>query len=180
MKAITLYQPWASLVAMGKKKIETRSWSTKYRGPLAIHAGMNHKNMKLIAEHPFSDVFGDVINRFPFGQVIAVCRLVDCIQVPLDGSNKLKYWASVISLFPPLTSAFKNVCIPPGYPELEFGDYTPGRFAWILDEVEMLPEPISAKGMLGLWNWEMPEVNSPVVGQRATAQGTRKGARYGG
>lgn len=38
MKAISLWQPWASLVAVGAKKIETRSWATKYRGSLAIHA----------------------------------------------------------------------------------------------------------------------------------------------
>jgi hypothetical protein len=39
VKALTLHQPWASLVAAGVKMIETRSWSTRYRGPLAIHAG---------------------------------------------------------------------------------------------------------------------------------------------
>ena len=39
MKALTLHQPWATLVAVGEKRIETRSWSTDYRGPLAIHAG---------------------------------------------------------------------------------------------------------------------------------------------
>ena len=38
MKALTLWQPWASLVALGHKRIETRCWSTKYRGDLAIHA----------------------------------------------------------------------------------------------------------------------------------------------
>jgi activating signal cointegrator 1 len=38
MKAITLTQPWATLVAIGAKRIETRSWPTNYRGPLAIHA----------------------------------------------------------------------------------------------------------------------------------------------
>lgn len=41
MKAITLMQPWATLVAIGAKRLETRSWSTNYRGPLAIHAGAN-------------------------------------------------------------------------------------------------------------------------------------------
>jgi hypothetical protein len=40
MKAITIIQPWATLIALGEKKFETRSWTTKYRGPLAIHAGM--------------------------------------------------------------------------------------------------------------------------------------------
>lgn len=39
MKALTLHQPWASLIAAGVKTIETRSWSTRYRGPLAVHAG---------------------------------------------------------------------------------------------------------------------------------------------
>ena len=38
MKAITIWQPWASLIACGAKKYETRSWPTKYRGPIAIHA----------------------------------------------------------------------------------------------------------------------------------------------
>jgi activating signal cointegrator 1 len=39
MKAITIIQPWATLIALGEKKFETRSWATKHRGPLAIHAG---------------------------------------------------------------------------------------------------------------------------------------------
>ena len=43
MKALTIQQPWASVITMGVKTIETRSWSTKYRGPLAIHAGLTQK-----------------------------------------------------------------------------------------------------------------------------------------
>jgi hypothetical protein len=39
MKGLTLTQPWATLVAIGAKRIETRSWPTRYRGLLAIHAG---------------------------------------------------------------------------------------------------------------------------------------------
>lgn len=39
MKAITIRQPWAGLIAVGEKVYETRSWPTKYRGPIAIHAG---------------------------------------------------------------------------------------------------------------------------------------------
>jgi hypothetical protein len=50
MKVLSLTQPWATLAAIGAKKIETRSWSTAYRGPLAIHAakglaGMTHEHM---------------------------------------------------------------------------------------------------------------------------------------
>ena len=40
MKALTIWQPWASLIACGAKRYETRSWATKYRGPIAIHAAM--------------------------------------------------------------------------------------------------------------------------------------------
>lgn len=49
MKAITLWQPWASLIACGAKTIETRSWGTPYRGPLAIHAS-KRMNQELIEE----------------------------------------------------------------------------------------------------------------------------------
>ena len=38
MKAITIWQPWASLLVSGRKRYETRSWATSYRGPIAIHA----------------------------------------------------------------------------------------------------------------------------------------------
>ena len=38
MKALSITQPWATLIAIGAKTIETRSWSTLYRGDLAIHA----------------------------------------------------------------------------------------------------------------------------------------------
>ena len=42
-KAISLKQPWANLVASGKKTIETRKWSTKYRGDLVICSSQNPK-----------------------------------------------------------------------------------------------------------------------------------------
>lgn len=38
MKAVSLWEPWATLVRLKIKRIETRGWSTSYRGPLAIHA----------------------------------------------------------------------------------------------------------------------------------------------
>lgn len=51
MKAITLTQPWATLVAIGAKRIETRSWATRYRGPLAIHAAKGiERGLKLQVE----------------------------------------------------------------------------------------------------------------------------------
>lgn len=52
MKALSLWQPWATLIANGAKQIETRSWSTSYRGPILIHAAKRKvlKELKELAE----------------------------------------------------------------------------------------------------------------------------------
>lgn len=57
MKTISLWQPWASLVAIKAKRIETRSWYTSYRGPLAIHAAKVFPKWvhELCCEAPFSE-----------------------------------------------------------------------------------------------------------------------------
>ena len=87
MKALTLTQPWATLVAIDAKAIETRSWWTSYRGPLAIHATKAYPlSARITAEcHiPTRDTIrGKVL---PLGAIVATCRLVDCQQVrsPLD------------------------------------------------------------------------------------------------
>ena len=60
MKALSLRQPWASLIAEGRKTIETRTWRTRYRGPLAIHA----------SARPYEDL--------PTGGIVAVTWLYGC------------------------------------------------------------------------------------------------------
>lgn len=49
MKAVTISQPFATLVALGAKTLETRSWATKHRGDLAIHAGQKSGQGSLLA-----------------------------------------------------------------------------------------------------------------------------------
>lgn len=130
MKAITLWQPWASLIAIGAKQYETRSWSTTYRGPIAIHAAMKHPDyfpydsIRVLREAGFPTV--------PRGVVVAVAKLVDVI-----GTCPL---ASNVS---PL--------------ERQFGDWRCGRFAWKLEDVQMMEPPIKASGKQGLWNWTPPQ-----------------------
>jgi hypothetical protein len=136
MKALTLTQPWATLVAIGAKRIETRSWNTNYRGQLAIHAakGGYNDDLFLMKIEPFYSalVKAGITSRLgiPLGGVLATCTLVNVENIK-DG-----YWKYITS------------------DERAFGDYTPGRYAWRLEDVEMLPSPIAAKGALGLWNWE--------------------------
>lgn len=166
IKAITLWQPWATLIAIGAKKIETRSWSTNYRGPLAIHAAkyMPEDAWDLCHQEP---IFGTLIGagfthnrrsgngqtyaaldpkRFSFGAIIATCNLVECLLIP---SRQTK--------FTTFHKRHVQVYLPPEAPESSFGDYTPGRYAWILDDIRALPEPIPARGRQGLWDIELPE-----------------------
>lgn len=141
MKAITIKQPWATLIALGEKKFETRSWATKYRGELAIHAS---KKIDIDAcQQPAIaatlNKHGIVLtNDLPVGKIIATCNLVDCYQVETDEL----LWAD-----------FTNGKTVNGF-EYLFGDYTEGRYAWELSNIKMLEKPIAAKGQLSLWEWK--------------------------
>lgn len=145
MKALTIWQPWASLIACGAKTIETRSWSTSYRGPLAIHAAKRVVSPKdwpdgaraALTERAGTSAVG-LVDR---GVVVATCVLVDVVEIEPDqlawgviADGRAQTW---------------NVD-----PERDFGDFTPGRFAWLLAEVERIHRPPAAVGRQGLWEWE--------------------------
>jgi len=163
MKAITLTQPFASLVACGAKKIETRNWQVSYRGPLAIHAakGFPWEYHQLCFTEPFLSALGlpplglvMLQKLLPLGAVVATCELVNVVPV----RDKQTLWPRVDQRGVKMDSFFPdNVWIPPKEPELSFGDYTPGRFAWLLANVTPLPVPAPARGQQGLWEWEIPE-----------------------
>lgn len=144
MNALSLIQPWASLIALGEKRIETRSWSTPYRGPLAIHASTSipREVREMVNEEPeFLEAFerhNVTFGNLPCGVVVATAVLTHCVHVDRDTRNRI---------------------IQSGkYPEdeAEFGDYTPGRFAWVLSDIRPLAAPVPASGRLGLWEWECP------------------------
>jgi hypothetical protein len=130
MRALTLLQPWASLIAVGAKRLETRSWSTAYRGPLAIHAGkgwneQSRATWRLPAVQAALGGAGmiDAVD-LPRGCVIAVCELCGCAPI----------------------------LVTPAEPERSFGIYASGRFAWTLHDVRPLPRPVPMRGRLGLWS----------------------------
>lgn len=91
MKAISLWQPWASAVALGSKRIETRPWRTKYRGPILIHAAQRKNKSELICYGCYWNWQGalwpfikddrrrqPLYKNLPFGALVAVAELVDC------------------------------------------------------------------------------------------------------
>ena len=73
MKALTICQPYAEMIASGEKRIENRTWYTGYRGPLAIHAGKSLGYLRLADMKRWPDMV--------FGAIIAVGRLVACVPV---------------------------------------------------------------------------------------------------
>lgn len=168
MRAITLTQPWATLVAIGAKRIETRSWSTTYRGPLAIHAAKGLGpvgGQRGLSRQCHEKYFYDALNgagyaagvvlwtHLPFGAIVATCELVDCVStsgirvVMAPSPNYIQIGSNPLS---------DPNCIPLTEQEFAFGDYSAGRWAWILTNIKPLPTPIPAKGALGLWDWEPP------------------------
>lgn len=151
MKVLTLTQPWATLVAIGAKKIETRSWWTSHRGPLAIHAakGFPAWARGLIYQEPFASTLAQAgiftESALPLGVIVATCNLI--------GTGLITPARSYIKVKP--QPHYNCVGVPPEEPELSFGDYTPGRYAWILTDIQPLPEPIPARGMQGLWEFDL-------------------------
>ena len=125
MKAISLWQPWASAIALGNKKVETRSWWTKYRGPLAIHAAKRWQS----DQREFASVeaaFGRLPGKLPFGAIVAVADLVD-----VKRTEELESDVDAI--------------------ERIYGDYSAGRFGWILENVQALEDPVPFRGAQGLF-----------------------------
>jgi hypothetical protein len=153
VKALTLRQPWATLVAIGAKQIETRSWAPSYRGRIAIHAakGFSKEDRRLVIDkydfyRPISDHFGvfaeELIDALPLGAIIAECRLVDCL--PTQDMIVNPAYPSIFRKHPELDTPLERA----------YGNYNPGRWAWLLADVNLLPKPIPVLGMLGLWEWE--------------------------
>jgi hypothetical protein len=155
MKAITILQPWASLIACGAKKIETRSWATKYRGKIAIHAGKGTENISLCKQQIFwsnlwtyemaaAYTLQQRINNFlPLGAVIAIADLTDCLRVVGKVSLTIGNQKRIVTVLENDMRVMGN--------ELEFGDYTIGRYAWLLENIQAI-KPVPAKGMQRLWN----------------------------
>jgi hypothetical protein len=136
VKGISLWQPWASYVANGAKKIETRGKRTLYRGRLAIHAAKrydsNQKRTHGRINMRLHDMKRDdlVVSglTIPLGEVVALVDLVDVVEMTPE-------WIAARS---PL--------------ELRLGNYRPGRWGWILKNVR----PVTGVPLRGRqWLWAL-------------------------
>ena len=133
MKALSLWQPWASLMASGLKTIETRHWPTHYRGLLAIHAAkrpVGWRERGLLDEWAEEAYISYVIagSDFPLGAIVALVELYSCtpaVQLAETGLSDS---------------------------ELEFGNFSDDRWAWITRNPQAINPPIPYRGRQGIFN----------------------------
>lgn len=121
MKAISLWQPWASAMALGLKAIETRHWSTPHRGPMAIHAAKRWT----ADERETAEIMG-LPAGLPLGAIVAVGSLVDVVR----------------------TEDIRDTISPQ---ENQWGNYGKGRFGWVFENIRPLKNPIPYRGMQGIF-----------------------------
>lgn len=158
--AITLWQPWASLIADGYKTFETRSWSasphivgqriaihaaarpTRYDDIWHFRAELWHYNRLLLPTN--SLLTRHIREELPHGAIVAIARLVKCVEMPWP-----QFYAEVGS---DLAQRIRK--------DARYGDFTAGRYAWFLEDIQKLDEPIPATGARGFWMVDLPVLQS--------------------
>jgi len=144
MKALTICQPYAELIARGKKRVENREWMTGYRGPLYIHAG---KSRDWLNADDDGKEYGIPVSAMAFGAVIAIATLVDCVHI--DRVDQPHVAAK--------------------YPWLKEHEHTEGTWCWILDKVSPLG-PWPWRGAQGLFDIDDEELNRVANRELAIAE----------
>ena len=146
MKAISLWQPWASLWCSGIKICETRHWPTKHVGWLVVHAA---KRIEHEHPQPLMDILDGEFGKhwgldLPRGAIVGRVRLIGC-----QPTAEIYYSTS---------RAFKNEA---DQDDFYCGDFTPGRFAWRAQTFETFKEPIPYRGAQGFF--EVPDAILPKL-----------------
>ena len=132
MKALTISQPFASLIASGEKWIENRTWPTVYRGPLAIHAGLGRQYLSK-----------KELEAYPTGSVIAIARLAACLWLGDIRSHAMKQGYGSLAIAN--TSRTWSEAVSHKHAE--------GPWCWILEDVQAI-DPVPYRGAQGLWDWQ--------------------------
>lgn len=137
MKVLTIQEPYATFIMQGMKKIETRSWKTKYRGEIYIHAGKSKNFLKKINNNKVLKLLENI--DLNYGNIICKAELIDCVYMTKDFIDKVKNENNY---------------------EYILGEYAVGRYAWILQNVKEIDQKIPAKGKLNIWLY--PESSNHV------------------
>jgi hypothetical protein len=134
VKALSVTQPWATLLLLGAKRFETRAWQTGHRGLLAIHATreLRGSDRELCRTEPFRSLLAqagfDSWTQLPLGVVLGTVELVRCVRVEeleAEGCSAA---------------------------DRQFGDFRPGRWAWEMANPKPLAVPVLLRGRLGVFD----------------------------
>ena len=127
MKVLTIKQPWATLIMQGNKRFEFRSWQTKYRGDILIHAGkgVDKKAMERLSKY--------LPKELPAGKILGKVTIVDCIKMSPEFKKKL-------------LEENKDI-----YTDSSFEE----NYGWQLENVQAFDKQIEAKGKLSLWEYNI-------------------------
>ena len=126
MKVLSIKEPFATLIKDKVKIYETRSWKTKYRGEIYIHASLSAskaENIEIAKKY--------LKSKTNPGYILCRCELEDCILMDKDFINYINNETT----------------------EADYGRFEEGRYAWKIKVIEVLQNPIKAKGQLGIWNY---------------------------
>ena len=127
IKVLTIKQPWATLIMQGYKRFEFRSWQTKYRGDLLIHAG------KGIDKEAIKRLEKYLPDELPTGKILGKVTLVDCIKMSPEFKEEL-------------LKENRDIYTKSSFQE---------NYGWQMDNVQVFKEPIEAKGHLSLWEYNI-------------------------
>jgi hypothetical protein len=156
MKVISLLQPWASLVVIGAKQIETRSWNTNYRGPILIHASKKYTKEQRSLAIDFNGDYGaglGLTNDLPVGQIIGSVNLIDTFSTERTYSGVGGIGFKVNHR---IMEGEQTRLMTISFAEKAFGDYSNGRFCWLLSGPIQFKAGIPVNGKLGIWEYNGP------------------------
>lgn len=167
MKCLSLHQPWASLLVTGAKRVETRSWPIRHRGPLLIHAAKkwNAELLELLRSEPFRFWWELLVDdnlpvgcSVPLGCVVGRVDVVACYPTEevevgsesLDPLGCIKRPAQSISIGAFAEAGSRRLHVTPT--EKAFGDYSPNRYAWLCSDPVPFQSPIPFVGRQGFFD----------------------------
>lgn len=150
MKALTVQQPYATLMACGAKRIETLRWPTEFRGEVAICAAETFSDQERETLHDCYLKAALLVAlqegywhepELPLGCVVAVGTLVDCVQM---GPAFYRWYADLLTPW-----------------ERALGSYAPNRYAWVFQNVSALRDPVPISDQRALWEWRPASYGDP-------------------
>lgn len=143
MWAVTVRQPWASLIVAGLKHVETRAWRTGHRGPLLIHAGATFDRSPRALAGPVCAAMtaADLCySTVPTGALIGQVDVVDSVPVGALDPDEPPWGPRAV-----WTRGGRR------WREQDLGDFSPGRHAWLLGRPRRARVPVPLRGRQGLW-----------------------------